>query len=233
MTELGHIVALGGGGFSMEPDNPLLDDYALAATGLDRPSVLFVPTAAGDSPSYVEAFHEAFAGRADLAWLSLFDRSGDLREQVFAADLVYVGGGNTANLIAIWRAHGFDAILRDAAASGVILAGVSAGALCWFDSGVTDSFGPELGLLTGGLGFVGGAFSPHYGGNPVRRALMHQYVGDGTLADAWAADDGCAIDFVDGAVHAVVSSRPEARAHRIERTPGGVNERAVEPRYLG
>src|SRR5262245_52029968 len=98
-----RIIAMGGGGFTMEPDNPRLDDYVLAATGVARPRVVFVPTASGDAAPYIERFHDAFADRADPAWLSLFHRDGDLREQLAGAHVVYVGGGNTANLIALWR----------------------------------------------------------------------------------------------------------------------------------
>jgi dipeptidase E len=230
----GRIIAMAGGGFTMEPDNPRLDDHVLAATGSDHPSVLFVPTASGDSPGYVQTFHDVFAGRADTDALSLFNREGDLREPVFAADLVYVGGGNTANLIALWRLHGLDALLREACAKGVVLTGVSAGALCWFESGVTDSFGPGLAPLTGGLGFLDGAFCPHYDSDPARRPTLHRLVGDGTLPDAWAADDGCALEFVDGALVDVIASRPGARAYRITREAGGrVIEREHPARLLG
>jgi peptidase E len=212
----GRIVAMGGGGFLMEPDNPRLDDFLIAQTGVDRPRVLFVPTASGDSPSMVERFEAELGDRAECAWLSLFWRDGaELRDAVMSAQLVYVGGGNTANLIALWRLHGLDEILREAAADGVILAGVSAGALCWFEAGVTDSFGPQLAKLPGGLGFLPGAFTPHYDNDPVRRPMLQKLVGSGELPGAWAADDGCALVFEDGAVVDIVTSRPGARAYRV------------------
>ncbi|HTJ41412.1 MAG TPA: peptidase E [Kofleriaceae bacterium] len=214
----GTIVAMGGGGFSME-ETPVLDDFVLSLAPRPRPHVVFVPTASGDSPEYVGRFAAAFEPRAELSWLSLFNRDADLVETLADADIVYVGGGNTANLIALWRLHGLDTILRDAAARGVILAGVSAGALCWFECGVTDSFGPQLAPLTGGLGFLAGAFTPHYDGDPARRPLLQGLVRDGTLPDAWAADDGCALVFEDGALADLVTSRPGARAYRV--TPAG------------
>ena len=214
----GRIVTMGGGGFLMEPDNPRLDDYVLGLAGVDRPRVLFVPTASGDSPSMIERFHLELGDRAECAILSLFQRDdGDLRDEVMAAQVVYVGGGNTANLIAIWRLHGLDVILREAAASGVILAGVSAGALCWFESGITDSFGPRLARLGDGLGFLPGAFAPHYDGDPGRRPMLRRMVGSGELPDAWAADDYCALSFEDGALVEIVASRPGARAYRVTR----------------
>ena len=207
---------MGGGGFSME-ETPVLDDFVLSLAGRDQPRVMFVPTASGDSPDYVARFAQAFDGRGELSWLPLFVRSVELRDAIEDIDIVYVGGGNTANLIALWRLHGLDVVLREAAARGVILAGVSAGALCWFESGVTDSFGPDLAPLTGGLGFLAGAFTPHYDGDPNRRPMLQRLVADGTLPDAWAADDGCALVFRDGAVADVVTSRPGARAYRVTR----------------
>jgi peptidase E len=212
----GTIVAMGGGGFLMD-ETPLLDDFILSLAGRVRPHVLFVPTASGDSPSIVARFEAAFEDRAEMSVLSLFVRDGELRDALADVDVVYVGGGNTANLIAIWRLHGLDEVLREAAARGVILAGVSAGALCWFESGVTDSFGPALAPLHGGLGFLAGAFSPHYDGDPGRRPMLQRLIADGTLPDAWAADDGCALVFRDGALADVVTSRPGARAYRVTR----------------
>jgi dipeptidase E len=215
----GTIIAMGGGGFTMEPDDPRMDDFVIARAGIERPRILFVPTASGDSPAYVEAFHAALGDRAECASLSLFRRDGDLRDQVLAAQIVYVGGGNTANLIALWRLHGLDQILREAAAEGVILCGVSAGALCWFESGITDSFGAELAPLHGGLGFLAGAFTPHYDSDPSRRPLLRARVADGTLPDAWAADDACALVFEDGELVEAITTRAAARAYRI--TPAG------------
>lgn len=208
---------MGGGGFLMEPDDPRMDDFILAKAGMDRPRVLFVPTASGDSPDMIERFHDALGDRAETASLSLFRREGDLRDQVLASQVVYVGGGNTANLIALWRLHGLDAILRDAAADGVILAGVSAGALCWFECGITDSFGAQLAPLHDGLGFLAGAFTPHYDGDPLRRPVLRARVADGTLPDAWAADDGCALVFEDGALVEAVTTRATSRAYRVTR----------------
>lgn len=225
---------MGGGGFTMEPDNPRLDDFLAAEArrvaekrrGADAvPRVLFLPTASGDSPTYVEAFADAWGDRAELDAISLFARDGhDLGERVLAADLVFVGGGNTANLIALWRLHGLDRALRDAAAAGVVLSGVSAGALCWFACGLTDSFGPGLAPLGDALGFLPGAYTPHYDGDPARRPRLHALVADGTLPDAWAADDGVALIFDDGELVDAVTSRPGARAYRVTRD----GDRAVE-----
>ena len=248
----GLILAMGGGGFSMEPDNPLLDDYLLSlparrsgAAGLPR--VCFVPTASGDSEGYAECFIEAFAGRAETSVLPLLRHGdvpgGDVRAHVLAQDVVYVGGGSTANLLAVWRLHGLDAVLAEASEAGVVLAGISAGMNCWFESSVTDSFGP-LAPLRDGLGFLAGSACPHYDGETDRRPAYLDLVGTGALPSGYAADDGCALLFEDGALVEAVSSRPDARAYRVHLAGDGLDaedaveapevaESPVEVRFLG
>ena len=177
MTAERHIVAMGGGGFSMEPGNPLLDDYVLSLAPADRPRVCFLPTATSNVPLYLSMFYPAFARRAEPSHLDLFARDGrDLRSFLLEQDVLYVGGGNTANMLAIWRVHGVDTILREAWDRGVVLAGLSAGAICWFSHGVTDSFGTDLAPLEGGLGLVEGSFCPHYDGEALRRPRFHELV---------------------------------------------------------
>ena len=230
----GQIIAMGGGGFTMEPDNPLLDRYLLAATGKARPRVCFVPTAAGDVAGYIDRFYEAFPD--DLCvptHLSLFSRKvDDLAGFLAEQDLVYVGGGNTVNLLAVWRAQGLDRVLPGALAAGTILCGVSAGALCWFERGITDSYGPDLKPLTNGLGLLAGAFCPHYDSDWRRPEQFDDFVRD-YGGPALAAEDGVALHFRDGELVRAVTSRPNARAYRLEPRQGGVRVETVEPEYLG
>lgn len=223
------IAALGGGGFSMEPDDPRLDRWLLSLTGARRPRVCFVATASGDAEGYLERFHAAFAALScEATHLALFRREiADLRAFVLAQDLVYVGGGNTANLLAVWRTHGLDAILREAWAAGVVLAGLSAGALCWFEGGVTDSFGPGYAPLVGGLGLLPGSFCPHYDGEAERRPLYRRLVAEGALAAGIAADDSVAVCFTGTARAEVVTSRPGARAWVV--TPHGETPLVARP----
>jgi peptidase E len=227
------IVAMGGG-FSMEPDNPLLDDWLLSLTGRPCPRVCFVPTASGDSDTDIVRFYRAFgAGRAEPSHLSLFDRSGrDLRSFVLSQDLLYVGGGNTVNLLAVWRAHQLDAVLREAHEEGVILAGLSAGSLCWYEGGITDSFGPDLEPLPDGLGLLEGSHGPHYDGEPQRRPCYQRAVGEGTLPAGMAADDGVALLYRNGKLADAVTSRPGAGAYHVQLDTGGVSERPIRPREL-
>jgi len=181
---------MGGGGFSMEPDNPLLDDHVLdlarAQRGRERPRVCFVPTACGDSSEYVANFYAAFARRAEATHLGLFDRKvGDVEAFLLDQDVVYVGGGNTANMLALWRVHGVDRGLRRAWEAGVVLAGLSAGSNCWFEGATTDSFGP-LAALRDGLALLPGSHSPHYDGEPARRPTFQRLIASGELPEGLA-----------------------------------------------
>ena len=232
-----RVVAMGGGGFSMEPENPLLDEFVLSLARNPRPRVCFLPTASGDSVQYVTNFYRAFSAHdcrpGDLA---LFDRSVlDLESFVLAQDVIYVGGGNTANLAAVWRVHGLDVILRRAWAEGIVLCGLSAGMNCWFGESVTDSFGyGRLAALHDGLALLPGSCCPHYDGEEQRRPAYRQFVTEGELSDGWAADDGAALVFGGQTLAEVVASRPGAAAYRVEKSAGhGVTERRVEARYLG
>jgi dipeptidase E len=228
------IVALGGGGFSQEQD-PRLDAWIVSLAASARPKVCFVPTGSGDSEAYLVAFYAAFAALdCRLSQLGLFRRRvADIEQLLLTQDIVYVGGGNTANLLAVWRAHGVDRALRRAWESGVLLCGVSAGALCWFESGVTDSFGSSLAPIFDGLGFVAGSFCPHYDGEPLRRPRYTELIGDGRLPAGYAADDGVALRFSEAGLSEVVASREQARAWSVsKRSDGGVEQRELPTRCL-
>src|SRR5439155_507767 len=145
---------MGGGSFSVEPEESLLDAYVLGLSAKPRPKICFVPTASGDSAMYITKFYEAFGDRAEACHVGLFGRPRtDMASVLTSQDIIYVGGGNTANMLAVWRVHGVDRMLADAWERGVILTGVSAGMICWFEAGVTDSFGP-LAALRDGLGLL-------------------------------------------------------------------------------
>jgi dipeptidase E len=234
------IVAMGGGGFQMEPDNPLLDDHvvslARARSGRERPRICLIPTATGDDRELIADFERLFAPpRAEARVLRLFGRTDDdlaavLREQ----DAVYVLGGSTENLLALWRLHGLDAALRDAWEEGVVLAGMSAGAICWFDAATTDSFGPTLQPLRGGLGILEGTFVPHLHGEAQRLPLLRRLVADGTIPPGYGVDDGAALVFRDRELTEVVTSDPGAGAWRVEPDgSGGTTETTLATRFLG
>ena len=207
-------MALGGGGFSAD-DNPLLDDFVLGLAAPARPRVCFLPTASGDSADYVVRFYEAFRERSEPSHLKLFGRPRpDIRDFLLAQDAIYVGGGNTANMLAIWRVHGVDEALREAWERGIVLAGISAGSICWFEAGVTDSFGDELAPLRC-LGFLAGSNCPHYDSEPERRPAYRRLVDAGELPPGLAAEDGVGLHFVGTELAEAVAGRTDARAFRV------------------
>ena len=238
MTPDRHIVAIGGGSFRTHPGNAI-ESFLLALTGKERPRVLFLPTAGGDQEGTIELFERSFlAGRCTPRVLRLFAREHeDLAPIVLEQDLIFVGGGNTANQRAIWRVHGVDALLARAWGQGAVLAGVSAGALCWFEEGVTDSFHPtRLAALHGLLGFLPGSFCPHYDSEATRRPLYQAFVGEGTLAPGFAADDGVGLVFRGTEFMEAVSFMPGASAWRVEPSdhgpPGTASETRIPARLL-
>jgi dipeptidase E len=228
------IVAIGGGGLTTDAADQRLDDFILSLSGAERPRVCYLPTAGGDRDSSIVEFYRTLAGRgAAPSHLSLFRRdSTDLTAHLLAQDVVYVGGGNTANMLAIWRVHGLDRALRAAWEAGVVLAGMSAGSICWFESGTTDSFGPELQPVHGALGFLPGSNCPHFDSEPGRRPLYHRLVGSGELPAGYAADDGAALVFAGTELREVVSSRPGAAAYRVERQGDAAVETRLPVREL-
>lgn len=232
MPDPRHIVALGGGSFLTDPGNAM-DDFLIALTGKERPRVLFVPTAGGDAEPVIEAFRRSFLERrCTPSVLRLFTREHeDLAPLVLGQDLIFVGGGNTANQQAIWSVHGVDRLLVRAWEQGTVMAGVSAGGLCWFDEGVTDSFHPTvLRPIHGLLGILEGSFCPHYDSEEGRRPLYRRLVAEGTLAPGWAADDGVGLHFRGTAFAEAVSFRPGAAAWRVEPAGPGPDGGATETR---
>jgi dipeptidase E len=180
---LKQVIAMGGGGFSMEPENPLLDVYILAQARKKTPSVCFFR-------------------------------------------------GNTRSMLALWREWGLDRMLRKAYEEGVVLAGISAGANCWFEQCSTDSVPGKLSVMDC-LGIIGGSFCPHYDGEVSRRPTLHAFIASGSIKEGWVADDGAAVHFIDGAYSSAVSSRPAARAYRLFRSGDAAAEEALATRFLG
>ncbi|ANU09484.1 hypothetical protein A1A1_11877 [Planococcus antarcticus DSM 14505] len=225
-----QIIAMGGGGFLMEPDNPLLDQYILQQANKPLPKICFIPTASGDADSYIEKFYDFFNQQKCVpSHLSLFKPpTRDLERFVLEQDIIYVGGGNTKNLLVLWKEWGLGEILRKAWEQGIVLAGLSAGSICWYEEGVTDSYGDKLEPLEA-LGFLRGSHCPHYDGEAERRPTYRQFIDQGILQTGIAADDGAAVHYIGQDIKRIVSSRPAAKAYRVSR--GEEEEMAVE--YLG
>ncbi|MEC5423536.1 Type 1 glutamine amidotransferase-like domain-containing protein [Virgibacillus sp. C22-A2] len=228
-----QIIALGGGGFSMEPDNPLLDKYILNQSKKINPKICFIPTASGDSDNYISRYYNFFNNQNCIpSHLSLFEPpTRDLEGFIMEKDILFVGGGNTKNLLALWKDWSLDCILRKAWNKGIILTGISAGSICWFDEGVTDSFGDGLEQIEC-LGFLKGSNCPHYDGDIERRPAYHKLVASNNIKAGVAADDGVAIHYIEQEVSKVVSSRPEAKAYSISFDTK-VIEKELQTEFLG
>jgi dipeptidase E len=216
----GQILASGGSALG----GPF-DDLVLESSGA---RVCFVPTASAQPETSLVAFYDSFAHRAEPSHVVFnpWPRE-DLRDHILAQDAIYVAGGNTANMLAVWRVHGFDVLLHDAWEGGTLLCGSSAGMICWFEAGVTDSFGPELAPIHDLLGFLPGSACPHYDGEERRRPMYRKLVDEG-FPPGYAADDDAVLHFVGTGLHEAISLREGARVYRV--APG--TETPLEARLV-
>jgi peptidase E len=224
------------GGVQLSPgsiDWPLLQ-FMLDLTGQERPRICMLATAAGESPSGLAGYYATFARRAEPTHLDLFGRTvEDVEGFLLEQDVIFVGGGNTANMLAIWRVHGVDKALKRAWEGGALLAGWSAGANCWFDASLTDSFSLDLTPLKDGLKLLSGSFCPHYDSESSRRPRFEELVGSGALPDGYAADDGVGLLFNGRDLEEAVASLPGQHGYRVERRRGSsVEERQIRARLL-
>lgn len=229
-----RILAIGGVQLSPGSADWPLHQYMLELAGQARPRICMLATASGENAEMLAQFYATFARAAEPTHLDLFGRRvGDVDAFLLDQDVIYVAGGNTANMLAIWRVHGVDKALKAAWEAGVILAGWSAGGNCWFESSVTDSFGLGLDALKDGLRFLPGSFCPHYDSESLRRPRYEELVGSGALPDGIAADDGVGCLYVGRELADVVAPLPGQHAYRVERRKGSaVEESQVRARLL-
>jgi peptidase E len=229
-----HVVAFGGDMLQADPRSKHSAKFLIELTGKAKPKVCFLATASGDAQEYIAAFYARYShDLCEASHLSLFTRTvKDLRSFLLEHDIIYVGGGNTANMFAVWRVHGVEAILKEAYQQGTVMCGTSAGSLCWFECGVTDSFSPDLDPINDGLGIIKGSNCPHYNSEANRQPQYHKFLLNG-LAPGYAADDGAALHFANGNFKEAVSSIEDARAFRVELKDGKVVETQLAVRYLG
>jgi dipeptidase E len=228
-----HIVPFGGLRPTPGRTHPIVE-YLLALAGKPRAKVAFIPTATGDSSEALVNLYARFPPeQSERSHLALFHRTvEDIRSYLLAQDIIWVAGGNTANMLAIWRVHGVDVALREAWEAGVILTGGSAGSLCWFECGTTDSFNlHRLAPLYDGLGFLPGSHCPHYDGEAQRRPLYHQLIQDGFPA-GHAIDDDAAMHWIGQDRVELVTARSGAGVYRVERFEGEVVETRLDARLL-
>ncbi len=218
----GHIVAIGGGVRLRDGGDPI-DEFLVSLCSTTSPRAAFIPTASGDIPGYAEMFHERYQSLGCITTdIPLLRRTPDL-QPLLEQDLIYVGGGNTKSMLALWREWGVIDLLAQAHKRGAVLAGVSAGAICWFEQGVTDSWADSLRVMDC-LGYITGSCCPHYDGEVERRPAYLAQVGSGEAQAGWAICDGAAVHFTHGQAVEVVSWIDGAQVFRVEAEMG----RAVE-----
>jgi len=229
-----QIIGLGGGGFTMEPKNPLLDLYILGAAPVKNPKICLLATASGDNPQYHYFFETVFSQYpCRPVTLETFSPTvADMEDFLLDCDIIYVGGGNTKSMLAVWREWGIDLILKQAYEKGIILAGVSAGFVCWFEQCLTDSI-PNKFTAMNCLGILPGSSCPHYDGQEGRTVAYKSLIKKDILSSGYAADDGVGLHFVDGKLINCVSSRKNVAGYHVYKNNDIIKEDLITPQYLG
>lgn len=231
------MVAIGGGTMLPREAIPFHIEYAIKLSGKPAPRLCVLNQAVGDDPAYYLRFYDRLANSpAEVRHLSLFPMPNvpDPEDFLLSQDIIFVGGGSVANMVAVWKVHGIDQILRKAWQAGIVLAGSSAGGICWFEGGTTDSFGAKLRAYHDGLGILPGSFCPHYNSEPERRPLYAQLVASGTLPGGLACDDGVGAHYLDDNLAEMVADRPGGGAcHVLPDGDGGFTETKLPVRFLG
>ena len=228
-----QIIPIGGGGFYRDPENLELEKYVIRQSSAENARVAFVPTASGEPDHYVASFYAAFLKLGCRpSVLTFFKRTPDLRSFLLDQDVIYVGGGNTKSLLALWRDWGVAEILREAWQSGIVLTGVSAGAICWFEQGLTDSFSDGLRPLDC-LGFLPGSCCPHYDGEAQRRPSYHRLLAAGEISAGVAIEDWTGVHYIGTEIHKVITSKRGSRAYSMRSVYGSIHEVPLQTDYLG
>ncbi|MCC5834821.1 MAG: Type 1 glutamine amidotransferase-like domain-containing protein [Opitutales bacterium] len=222
----GQVIAIGGGGFT-EGRDPGLDAYVLQQAGVKHPRIGFIGTASGDSDRNIANFYSRHV-QLDCrpSHLALFRRTPDIAEWIASQDILFVGGGNTKSMLAAWAGWGLADLLRDAAARGTVLAGISAGAICWFESGVTDSNAGVLGPLPC-LGFLAGSCCPHYSLELERKPTYQRLLLTEAIQPGVAIDDGAAVHYVDGRPVRVISGSKGMSAYAVAPVDGALQTNRI------
>ena len=215
MTEKGHIIAIGGGGFGRNPNHRKIEKYILELTGKERPNVVFFPTASAENQDYIIKFYKCFTKmNCEPSHVTFFQRTPRLDSIINKADVIYVGGGNTKSMLAVWQEWKLDKLLLKAYNNGKILCGVSAGAICWFEQGITDSWASNLNVM-GCLGFLPEMACPHYQEEKDRRPEVHKMLKQGRCGPGWAIDGGAAIHFKNGKYYKSIQFYAESYVHYV------------------
>ena len=228
MEELGHVIAIGGGGFGRNPNHNKIEKYILAQSENSKPNIVFIPTASAEDKGYLVNFYSCFSKlECQASHVNFFQRTPRLDSIINQADIIYVGGGNTKSMLAVWRDWKFDKLLLKAYQNGKILCGVSAGAICWFEQGVTDSWASNLNTMEC-LGFLKGMTCPHYQEEVDRRPSVHQMLKNDKAMPGYAIDGGAAVHFKNGEYHRSLQFYPDSLAYHVSYEKGKIIEKKMD-----
>ena len=220
-----QIIAIGGGGFGRNPNQRIIEKYIIDQSSVSKPNVLFIPTASAEDKSYTVNFYSCFNGlNCNPSHLNLFQRTPRIEGLINKADIIYVGGGNTKSMLAVWKEWKLDKFLIKAYIKGTVLAGVSAGAICWFDTGITDSWASNLNYIDC-LGILPGSCCPHYDSEKDRRPSVHKFIENEKIKSVYAIEDGAAIHFVDDAPYKNISFFKDSKVFFVDKQNSIIQEK--------
>ena len=220
-----QIIAIGGGGFGRNPNQRIIEKYIIDQSSVSKPNILFIPTASAEDKSYTVNFYSCFNGlNCKPSHLNLFQRTPRIEGLINKADVIYVGGGNTKSMLAVWKEWKLDKFLIKAYIKGTVLAGVSAGAICWFDTGITDSWASNLNYIDC-LGILPGSCCPHYDSEKDRRPSVHKFIENEKIKSVYAIEDGAAIHFVDDAPYKNISFFKDSKVFFVDKQNSIIQEK--------
>ena len=230
--DLGHIIAIGGGGFGRNPKHNKIEKYILSQVDKKKPNIVFIPTASAEDKAYTVNFYSCFTSlECNPSHINFFQRTPRLDSIINKADIIYVGGGNTKSMLAVWREWKLDKLLLKAYKRGAVLSGVSAGAICWFEQGITDSWASNLNPMEC-LGFLAGMACPHYQEEKDRRPSVHEMLKKGTAMSGYAIDGGAAIHFKNGKYYRSLQFYPESNVYHVSFNEGSVKEDLMDMKHV-
>ena len=224
----GEIIAIGGGGFGRNPHDNKIEKFILSRSSKKKPNICFIPTASAEEKSYIVNYYTAFSSLdCNPIHLNLFKRTPRLDSLINKQDIIYVGGGNTKSMLAVWREWKLDTLLLKHYKKGKILSGVSAGSICWFEKGVTDSWASNLNIIDC-LGFLEGVSCPHYDGEKDRQPTVHNFINTNKISSCYASDDGSALHFKRGKLFQSVSFYKNANSYDISKVNNKIKEKIIK-----
>ena len=227
-----QVIAIGGGGFGRTQESNLIEQYILDQTSKTKPKICFIPTATGDLDSYIVNFYSVFTKlKCEPSHISFFKRTIDLQAHIQKQDAIFVGGGNTKSMLAVWRDWGLDLILKDAYDRGVVMSGVSAGAICWFEGGLTDSWASDLKMMEC-MNFIPGNCAPHYDEEPERRPATKQFLENKSIDFMYGIEGGAALHFVDEIPNSTIQFKKNKYAYKVTLDGNKINESPYKAQKL-